>query len=87
MWLEVDVGIGFMLVEVKPTAKFHEAVANKFLRAAQKAEWKGEVMLLGVQPFRVVDGIRNFAFGWMNPREISSDLSDRIPVCKFHTPL
>ena len=69
-----------MLVEVKPTAKFHEAVANKFLRAAQKAEWKGKVMLLGVQFFRVVDGISNFAFGWIDPLKIISDLSDRILV-------
>ena len=54
-----------VLVEVKPTAKFDKAVANKCLRAAQKGGWKGEILLLGVQPFKS-DWTEDCVLGWTN---------------------
>ena len=53
-----------VLVEVKPTTKFNEAVANKCLRAAQKGGWKGEILLLGAQPLKSEAG--DFTLGWTN---------------------
>ena len=65
-----------ILAEVKPTTKFQEEVAEKCLRAANKGGWSGEILLLGVQPFRIDDGISNLALGWMNKRGATESWSE-----------
>ncbi len=52
-----------VLVEVKPTSRFDEAVAQKCLTAASKAGWQGEVLLVGAEPF-IADYHRP-ALGWL----------------------
>ena len=70
-----------VLVEVKPTTKFDEAVANKCLRAAQKGEWKGEILLLGVQPFLKSDWTERCVLGWTNSAAWCEEWWGEAPMC------